>query len=84
MQNSPALLIRVFARDTAIYIDNKMYYPTIVMETYYSPPPVPGAPWVSRDYYTKDIGLVKQEKIIPVIPVVAMTSSILVDYHINK
>lgn len=51
---------KIIAKDTTITISSHSYYPTIVVEEYYSIGP-PNYIWIARRYYTKNIGLIKEE-----------------------
>ena len=60
-------------------IDGKTYYPTIVVGTYGYGMPMSQPVFISKNYYTKDIGLVLTEQLLPLKDTLR-----LVGYHINK
>ncbi|PBQ32619.1 hypothetical protein CNR22_12840 [Sphingobacteriaceae bacterium] len=70
---------KILKKDTAIVIDGKTYYPTIVVGTYGYGNPESTPILISKSYYTKDIGLVVTEKLLPLKDTLR-----LVEYHINK
>lgn len=51
---------KILARDTTIAIGTNSYFPTIVVEEYYTAGP-PTNPWIAKRYYTRDVGLVREE-----------------------
>jgi hypothetical protein len=51
----------IMAKDTTINIFGNTYYPTIVVKEYYGAGGPPNYPWIAKRYYTKNIGLVKEE-----------------------
>ena len=51
---------KIIAIDTTISIDGIDYFPTIVVEEYYTQGP-PSYIWINKRYFTKDIGLIKEE-----------------------
>lgn len=71
---------KIIAKDTTITISNKPYYPTIIVEEYYSSLSVTNV-WKATRYYTKHIGLVKED--LPKSGSTKITKEIL-DYYINK
>jgi hypothetical protein len=72
---------KIIAKDTTITISNVPYSPTIVIEEYYSYGP-PAYIWIAKRYYTKNIGLIREDLYN------AMDSTIntkeLIDYIINR
>jgi hypothetical protein len=66
---------KITAIDTSITIFGNTYYPTIIVEEY-SPQGLPS--WISRRYYTKNIGLIKEETELPA------NVKLIYDYHINN
>ena len=68
---------KITARDTTITIFGNSYYPTIVVEEY-CPQGFPNTPWIYRRYYTKDIGLIKEETEFD------GNVKLIYDYHINN
>lgn len=55
-----AISRKIIAKDTTITISSNSYYPTIVVEEYYSSGP-PSYIWIAKRYYTKDIGLIRED-----------------------
>lgn len=51
---------KIIAKDTTITIGSNSYFPTIVVEEYYSYGP-PFYLWIAKRYYTKDIGLIRED-----------------------
>lgn len=51
---------KLIAKDTTITISSIAYYPTIVIEEYYSAGP-PHYIWIAKRYYTKNIGLIRED-----------------------
>lgn len=51
---------KIIAKDTTITISSNSYYPTIVVEEYYSLGP-PYYIWIAKRYYTKNIGLIRED-----------------------
>ncbi len=72
----------VVAKDSSVYVNGVYYYPTIVIKQY-PYPPLMGGPnhWNGMTYYTKDIGMVKQDTWNPSDSTI--TTLMLYDYHIN-
>ena len=55
-----AISRKVIARDTSISFSGQTYYPTIVVEEFYSQGPP--QPWrINRRFYTQNIGMVREE-----------------------
>lgn len=71
---------KIIAKDTTIIIGDVSYFPTIGVEEYYSEGPVEYI-WISRRYYTKNIGLVKEERYISSDSTVSSLE--LADYFVN-
>ena len=71
---------KIIAKDTTVIVGGISYYPTIVVEEYYSSGP-PVYTWIAKRYYTKDIGLVKEDINNPNSNTV--NSRQLVEYFIN-
>ncbi len=67
---------KITARDTTITVFGNDYYPTIVVEEY-CPQAYPHL-WSYRRYYTKDIGLIKEETEFD------GNVKMIYDYHINN
>lgn len=72
---------KIIARDTIIDILGTMYHPTIAIEEYYSHGP-PMYIWINRRYYTKDIGMVKEESYN--YSDSTHNEKLLIEYHIQK
>jgi hypothetical protein len=72
---------KIIAKDTTIITSTSLYYPTIVVEEYYSYGP-PVYTWIKRRYYTKDIGLIREE--IYDYPNATINSKELIGYFINN
>jgi len=51
---------RIVARDTTVEVLQMEHHPTIVVEEYFSVGP-PTYTWTTRRYYTKDVGLVRED-----------------------
>lgn len=51
---------KIIAKDTTISISSNSYNPTIVIEEYFSYGP-PNYIWIARRYYTKNIGMIKED-----------------------
>lgn len=71
---------RLLAKDTSIEISNHIFYPTIVVEEFYSQGPTYNL-WIVRRYYTQNIGLIKEERYNVLDSTIS--SKELVDYFIN-
>lgn len=71
---------KITARDTAIIIGSTSYFPTIVVEEYFSEGPI-NYTWIARRYYTKDIGMVKEE--LFQIQDSTVSGLVLDDYFVN-
>ena len=72
---------KIIAKDTNIMIQNHEYSPTIVVEEYYSEGPLSYI-WIARRYFTKNIGMIKEELFN--MPDSTITTSYIINYHINK
>ena len=72
--------IKIIDKDATITISSNSYYPTIVVEEYYSNGP-PYYIWTNRRYYTKNIGQFKEE--INNDLDTTINTRDLVDYYIN-
>lgn len=75
----------ILTKDTTIQIEGQSYYPTIVIGEFSYPSnnlgvPVPTS-LIGKEYYTKDIGLIKKETFYANS---ASKEMHLVTYHINK
>jgi hypothetical protein len=75
-----ALSRKIIAIDTTLVINGISYYPTIGIEQFYSLGP-PFYIWQKREYYAKDIGLVKVEEYNSLDSTIF--SKVLVNYFIN-
>ncbi|MFZ6052583.1 hypothetical protein [Halocola ammonii] len=76
---------KLVARDTSISISSTIYHPTILIEEYYTQGPpnyYPGYIWVARRYYTKDIGLIKED--LYDYQNDSVTTKEIIDFHINQ
>lgn len=73
---------RVSAKDTSVTINGTVYYPTIVIEEYYPPGGAPPMPFLYRRYYTKDIGLIREDHYHYLDS--SITSIEIFDYFINN
>lgn len=82
-RNISQIIRKVRATDTTIMIKGKSYYPTIVMLDYYFSGP-PKQVRISESYYTKDIGLVMHNTFSGYPYDTLITTSVLVDYFINR
>ena len=72
---------KIIAKDTTISISGISYYPTIVVEEYYSDGP-PYYVWIAKRYYTKNIGLIREDNYNASDSTV--NTKVLIDYFINK
>lgn len=69
---------KIIAKDTTITIFGIDYYPTIGVEEYFQTGPIDFV-WSARRYYTKDIGLIKEE-----LNCQPQITKEIYDYHINN
>ncbi len=76
-----AISRKIIAKDTSIMIHNQEYSPTIVVEEYYSEGP-PSYTWIARRYFTENIGMIKEELFN--MPDSTISTSYIIDYHLNK
>ncbi len=53
---------KIIAKDTAIAIGQQSFFPTIVIEEYYSSGP-PTYIWLFKRYYTKNIGMIREDSL---------------------
>ncbi len=72
---------RVSAKDTTITINGTDYYPTIVIDQFWYSGGPPNMPMINKRYYTKNIGLIKEDT-YNFIDSSVVTKEII-DYHIN-
>jgi len=72
---------KIISKDTTIKISFKSYYPTIVVEEYYSYGP-PNYIWIAKRYYTKGIGLIREDLFD--VTDSSINTKQIVDYFINR
>jgi hypothetical protein len=72
------IMRKIIVKDTTITISGIDYYPTIGVEEYQQIGPATYL-WYARRYYTKDIGLIKEELHFP-----SIITKEIYDYHINN
>lgn len=72
---------KIVARDTGIIVFGNKYEPTIIIEEYYSEGP-PTYIWIARRYYTKDIGLIRED--IYNSQDSATNTKLLIEYYIDN
>jgi hypothetical protein len=72
---------KISVKDTTIIIAGNSYYPTIVVNEFWHSGGPPNAPFIKKSYYTKNIGLTREDTYF------FTDSSVLIkeiiDYHIN-
>lgn len=72
---------KIITRDTTIDILGTKYHPTIAIEEYYSHGP-PTYIWINRRYFTKNIGMVKEESYN--YSDSTHNEKLLIEYHIQQ
>jgi hypothetical protein len=70
---------KIISKDTTIVIGTTSYYPTIVIEEYYTSPPIPMP--IAKRYYTKNIGLIRED--LYNFPDTTINVRLMFDYFIN-
>ena len=71
---------RILEKDATVTISGQDYYPTIVVEEYWDSQPFPGVR-INRRYFTKDIGIVREDTYNPSDTLV--NTKYLIEYDIN-
>jgi hypothetical protein len=72
---------KIMVKDTTITISSNSYYPTIIVEEYYSN----GTPyyiWIAKRYYTKNIGLIREDLYNSIDSTISTKK--IIDYFINN
>lgn len=72
---------KIIAKDTTITISSNSYYPTIVVEEYYSYGP-PYYIWIAKRYYTKNIGIIREDLYNSTDSTI--NTKQIIDYYINN
>ncbi|MBK9379578.1 MAG: hypothetical protein IPM86_15770 [Saprospiraceae bacterium] len=72
---------KIIVKDTTITISSNPYYPTIAVEEYYSYGP-PNYIWIAKRYYTKNIGLIREDSYNSIDSTI--NTKQIIDYFINN